>query len=105
MLSYVTRQGKLIPADEAFHACNSGDLKPMLAALDAPTNLVDLHFLNQARANSRDASPAQRPGENSLHASGERTIAAWKRGACNVGNRGGAPPTRELPAVAGLPRC
>jgi len=45
MLSYVTRQGKLIPADEAFHAWNSGDLKRMLAALDAPTNPVDRHFL------------------------------------------------------------
>jgi hypothetical protein len=64
MLSYVTRQGKLIPADEAFHAWNSGDLKRMIAALDAPTNPVDRHFLLmrvcQQAYRLRDSDPAMR---------------------------------------------
>jgi hypothetical protein len=39
--------GRLVPADAVFEAWTSGDLGRMLAALQAPTNLIDRHFLLQ----------------------------------------------------------
>jgi len=45
LTSYVTRLGKTIEADEAFHAWTSGDLGRMRRALSIPTNLIDRHFL------------------------------------------------------------
>ncbi len=45
--SFVARLGKLVPADKAFEAWTSGDVTQMLAALDAPTNPIDRHFLLQ----------------------------------------------------------
>lgn len=43
----VVRFGKLVPADEAFLARNSGDFPRMLKAMDIDTNLIDRHFLLQ----------------------------------------------------------
>ena len=45
---YVNRQGKLIPADEAFQAWSSGDLNEMLRATSTKTNPIDKHFLLQS---------------------------------------------------------
>ena len=43
--SYVEREGKWIPADEAFAAWMSADLGRMLEALTVDTNAIDRHFL------------------------------------------------------------
>lgn len=48
MTSYVLREGKSVKADEAFLAWTSGDLDRMVAALAAPTNPIDRHFLLQS---------------------------------------------------------
>jgi hypothetical protein len=48
MPSFVHRQGRLVPADEAFLAWTSGDLPRMLAALEVPTNPIDRHHLLQS---------------------------------------------------------
>lgn len=42
---YVTRNGKSMPADEAFLAWTSGNLPRMLAATACQTNPVDRHYL------------------------------------------------------------
>ncbi|MFC1661911.1 hypothetical protein ACFL3S_10770, partial [Gemmatimonadota bacterium] len=44
---WVTRGGRGVRADEAFHASNSGDLDRMLRAMRVQTNLIDRHFLLQ----------------------------------------------------------
>lgn len=47
MNSYVFRQGKMVPTDEAFEALGSADLPRMLRAMQVKTNPVDRHFLLQ----------------------------------------------------------
>ena len=46
--TYVSRQGKYIPADETFNAWTSGDLDKMLKASEIDTNPIDRHFLLQS---------------------------------------------------------
>jgi hypothetical protein len=44
-VTYTSRCGKTVIADEVFFAWTSGDLRRMLAAIDLKTNPIDRHFL------------------------------------------------------------
>lgn len=44
-VTYITRLGKTVVADEVFFAWSSGDLQRMLKAMDLKTNPIDRHFL------------------------------------------------------------
>lgn len=45
MSVFILRNGKSLPADEAFHAWTSGDLPRMVAACSLATHPIDRHFL------------------------------------------------------------
>lgn len=46
--THILRDGKPVPADEAFAARSSGNLPRMLSALEVETNEIDRHFLLMA---------------------------------------------------------
>lgn len=46
--TWILRDGKSVPADEAFFAWTSQDLTRMLSALEVKTNKIDRHFLLMA---------------------------------------------------------
>jgi len=47
-VTYITREGKSVKADEAFFASSSNDLKRMIKATKIKTNPTDRHYLLQA---------------------------------------------------------
>lgn len=46
--SFILRQGKYVPVDDAFSAWTSGDINEMLEAESTKTNPVDRHYLLQS---------------------------------------------------------